>query len=78
MIKLQGSWSVQLHWGPEINQLPFSCDQSGKKKQTVQMEGKKEEAIQEMTTTLTAAATKQISTDVTGMSAVSRLAGIFK
>lgn len=42
------------------------------------MEGKKEEAIQEMTTTLTAAATKQISTDVTGMSDVSRLAGIFK
>lgn len=76
MIKLQGSWSVKLHWGPVINQLPFSCDQSGKK--TVQMEGKKEEAIQEMTTTLTAAATKQISTDVTGMSDVSRLAGIFK
>lgn len=77
MIKLQGSWSVKLHWGPVINQLPFSCDQSGEKR--CKWRGKKEEAIQEMTTTLTAAAaTKQISTDVTGTSDVSRLAGIFK
>lgn len=70
MIKLQGSWSVKLHWRPVINQHLGKNGANGG--------GKKEEAIQEMSTTLTAAATKQISTDVTGTSDVSRLAGIFK
>lgn len=77
MIKLQGRWSVKLHWGPVINQLPFSCDESGWEKNGANGGvGGGGDAIQEMT--MTAAAAEQIRKDVTGMSDASRLFGLFK